>query len=237
MKNVTIGIFMAAVICLLYSCSKAGIINGSGKIVSEYRPQAAFNFIQEDGSINVVVVADTAYSVIVQSDDNVLPYLQTDVDGNVLTIKFKRNFLIKGDQTTVYVHCPTLSGAGIDGSGSITSNDSFSGQEVNLRVDGSGTMHLALTAAHVTAILSGSGDITLEGVAQQYDANVQGSGNIRAYDLIADNATAVINGSGNAFVYAFGNLQATIKGSGNIYFKGHPTVVSSMNGSGGIYQQ
>lgn len=237
MKNITIAGVLAVFVCLIYSCSKGGIIHGSGHLVSDCHPLPSFSYIQQQGSINVVLVKDSTYSVKVETDDNIIAYVQAEVNGSVLTIKFKDNYLIKGDQTTVYVHCPYFVGAGVEGSGSISSADEFNLQQVNLQLDGSGSLNLQLAAVTVTNLLSGSGTVTVAGKANQVNNTVTGSGTITTANLDALNAVAVVRGSGCIYLQATSDLHVDIEGSGNVYYTGNPVVTEQINGSGNVYRK
>ena len=60
-------------------------------------------------------------------------------------------------------------------------------------------------------------------------------GDVRTDELIANEVTVVINGSGSAEVNAVEMLEGEINGSGDILYIGKPeNVHSSVNGSGSI---
>jgi len=68
-------------------------------------------------------------------------------------------------------------------------------------------------------------------------ATTSGSGRMHLANLIANDVTCIISGSGNMYVYAHNSLDATITGSGNIIYSGNPTVNVKTSGSGTVRHQ
>ena len=67
------------------SCS-SNSIQGSGVVKTESRTVPAFSKIELAGSPDVEVVVGPAVSVTVTADDNVLPFIDTEVKGETLKI-------------------------------------------------------------------------------------------------------------------------------------------------------
>ena len=66
------------------------------------------------------------------------------------------------------------------------------------------------------------------------EVKIAGSGKMYLADLIANDVTCIISGSGNMYVHAQNSLNATITGSGNIIYSGNPTVDVKTSGSGSV---
>ena len=188
--------------------------HGSGTAKTETRPVPAFTKIDLAGSPDVEVSVGPAASVNVTTDDNLLPQIQTTVDGDTLHIGSKGSYSTHLG-VKVVVTVPSLRGASISGSG-------------NIRVSG-------LKGEEMEAGITGSGDITLSGSVNHLDARVTGSGDLRANDLAANDVHVSITGSGDASVRPAGELDAKVTGSGSIHYLGHPAQIHRhITGSGDI---
>lgn len=205
-------------VLVLFSCNKDRI-TGSGPVQTESRPVAGFTKVEVYGSTNVHVVQGSAFDVQVTAYANLLPYLETRLEDNVLVIEFKRNAHIRNDNSEVTVTLPVLEGLSTNGSGNMDATGNFTG-------------------SNMSASSSGSGQISINGGAvTNYDIDISGSGKVKSYELIASVATVHISGSGEAEVHATEVLNAHISGSGNIYYKGEPTVNTTISGSGKVIKK
>jgi hypothetical protein len=195
------------------SCS-TNSIQGSGVAKTESRTVPAFSKIELSGSPDVEVVVGPAVSLTVTADDNVLPLIDTEVNGATLEIgshdSYNSHVGVK-----VKITVPTLEGANISGSGDI-------------HVTG-------LKAGEMEAGITGSGNLAIIGVADRLNAHITGSGNLKAKELSAKRVHVTVTGSGDAAVKATDEIEANITGSGNVRYAGNPAEVKrSVVGSGAI---
>lgn len=209
-------------------------VEGNGVVETQDRTPGAFTGIRTRGSVEVTL-QEGPPSVSIQTDSNILPYVITSVDGDLLTIDFKENVCVKA-RVKAIVHVPSVHMLSIEGAGNITGTAPFSPNTLALSITGSGNITFAgTTTSTVSASITGSGDIYLRGNTTSLSALVAGSGDIHAFDLPAEKATASIRGSGNVEVHVTRHLNATITGSGSIFYMGNPIVSTSITGSGKVY--
>jgi hypothetical protein len=163
-------------------------------------------------------------SVVLEGDKEILDKIETDVDGNKLTIgrqdKWHWNDWGWRDEKriTVYVTVTNLEGIGVSGSGDVVGTGKFSTGNLELKVSGSGSLEIEADAkGEVTADVSGSGDLSVKGSCQSFDSGVSGSGKVNVSATITGKADISVSGSGK--VVASGTAQqikATISGSGKV---------------------
>ena len=218
MKKIFIPLF---VVVLLLACNTVtiggnNVVDGSGVVVSETRSVSGFDSIELPGSADVDIKIGDGESVVVETDDNILPLIQTEVRGHTLVIRNKPLTNIRtqnGVQVTVTMK--SLESLRIPGSGNVTIT--------------------GLDGGSVALDISGSGNVIAQGTADSVDINLSGSGNILVGDLQARTVEVRIGGSGNVEVYASEALNASIPGSGSITYRGIPASVDkSISGSGSI---
>jgi len=189
-------------------------IHGSGNIITESRNVGSFSKINLSGSPDVDVTVGSGVSVAVTADDNIVPIINTTVDGDTLNIDSKQSYSTSHD-VKVKITVPTLDGVFVSGSGDIHAT--------------------GLKAGEMRVKVTGSGDITLNGTAGHLSTEVTGSGDVRAGDLSARSVQVNVTGSGDVTVRATEELDATVTGSGDVHYFGNPPQVRKhVTGSGDI---
>lgn len=212
-------------------------ITGDGNQKKESRTVADFSSLSSHGAIDVKIVYGQSNSISVEADENLLPYIETNVVNGKLIIQTKKNVNLRSRKKMIVsvsmtkVNALQLSGSGnIDGNGSFTSDE-----ETKIMLSGSGNIHFSSGSfKDLELAISGSGNIDVKGgSANSVLVSVSGSGNADCSDITADKADVKISGSGNAKVNVNKSLTANISGSGNVYYKGNASDISTrIMGSG-----
>lgn len=208
---------------------------GSGRLSTESRTVADFSGIALRGSMTLVVSQGDKASVTVRADDNLLPLLETVVEGTRLQIGWKRGERIRTRSTvTVTVVTPKLTALAVAGSGDVELG-AFSTPNLKLSLAGSGNARMAgLKTDELGVSVSGSGDVRGNGQAGKLTISIAGSGDVRLGDLPSDEVSVRIAGSGDAVVHANKTLAISIAGSGDVAYSGDATVTRSVAGSGSV---
>ncbi len=84
---------------LLTACSYGGVnisvnsitVNGSGTITTQERTVSDFSKVELQSIGNLTIKQGDSESLTVKADDNLLPYITTDVSGDTLVIGMKPN--------------------------------------------------------------------------------------------------------------------------------------------------
>lgn len=224
---------------LLVPAAALAATTGSGKTVTESRSVGEFQAIKSSGSMDIIVKQGAQTSVQVSTDDNLLPLLETSVEGSgdsaTLIVRWKRgeNISHRGD-VKVSVVTPRLSLVSASGSGDIQV-DGFQTPALQVAVAGSGNTRLAqLNTEDLGIRISGSGDVAGQGRAAKMKVSIAGSGSVKLTELKSDDVSVNIAGSGDAAVNAQKTLAVSIAGSGDVVYTGEATVKSSVAGSGSV---
>jgi hypothetical protein len=208
-------------------------VQGSGQVVAEDRNVSAFNEIKLKGMGNVILAKGENQSVEIVTDDNIMPLIETMVQGKKLIISYKKNN-IKPTTLDFFITVAELKGVSIAGSGDITGKSRFLSDNFYADISGSGDIRMELEVDRLESAITGSGAINLSGKTVHHRASITGSGDIDAFDMDAKNVSVKISGSGDCKVNATETLTAKISGSGDVYYKGQPRVNTSISGSGSI---
>lgn len=225
--------FVFIVIMTITACM--GVVRGSGNLITENRQVSGFDRIELGGSGELIITQDGSESVRVETDDNVMQYIEVRVENGTLKLGFRNNVNIISTTRLVFsVSVDDLVGVQISGSGS-ADGDQLETDRLDLSVSGSGNIQFAeLQAVEVNANISGSGLMNLAGAVASQAVDISGSGSYMAGDLCSESIKISVSGSGNATVCATGTLDADISGSGAVNYYGMPAVNSSTSGSGSI---
>ncbi|PVD53244.1 DUF2807 domain-containing protein [Terrimonas sp.] len=233
MKHILVLPFL---LLLVHSCINRETVHGNGNETTESRNPGSFKRIQLMGSMDVEIKKGDERSVEINAEENLLPYIETKVEGDKLIVKFSDDVNIDADKDIIVkVTTPALTEASVMGSGDISGDGKFeSDDKIEINVLGSGNVKMELDAPAIEAKVTGSGDIDIAGNTKDATYNTMGSGNIKASDLKAENTEAKTMGSGNIRAFASVKLKATIMGSGDISYKGGGAVTSNVHGSGAV---
>ncbi len=202
-------------------------IPGSGNIVVEARDVAGFERIDLAGEGRVEVTLGGDASMTIETDDNLMEYLEVSVSGSTLTLRTVGDGSFDIDPTASIiwrVTVPTLAAVTISGAGSIDVAG-VEGERIDATVDGAGDITLpGLDAATLVAQINGAGSIVAGGTADSVDAAVNGAGTIDFGELKAANASLLINSSANITIWATDMIDISGNGPGTVAVYGSPEV-------------
>lgn len=211
-------------------------INGNGVSASQDRSVGSFHSVSAMGSMNVIVSQSSSPSIKIQSDQNLLEYIETRNNGGTIEIYTREGYnLDPKTDITVYASAPDFKNISVSGSGKLKSTNKITGSStLKAEVSGSGDILLDVDAPKVDTRISGSGSSTIKGTTKDFTAHISGSGDIHCFDLLSENTEIDIAGSGNADVYASKSLDIDIAGGGDVRYKGNPAVKQNISGSGDV---
>jgi hypothetical protein len=181
---------------------------------TQTRSVAQFSRLDLAGSNNVTVTVGERQSVVVHADSKLINDVTTRVVDGTLTIADTGSFTAPSPMS-VEVSVPSLAALEVSGSGQI----SVSG----------------IKAQWLTVTISGNGLLYATGSAAQLDVTLNGEGAAQLNQLVADNVSAFVTGSGLIEVTATASLVAVIPGDGAIIYGGNPPqVTTSVTGTGTV---
>jgi hypothetical protein len=210
-------------------------IRGNGNVKTEERSLGSFKSVSSHGSFNIYVSSGNQ-SVKIEAEENLLPYIETYIDGSTLHVRTKNDaWLRPSREVKIFVSSPDFENIHSYGSGNIIGQSKIvNTSKLELEVSGSANIKMNADAPEINTETNGSGDIDLKGETKSFKAVVRGSGNVRAMDLKSEDATIKIYGSGNADIFASVKLDVNIAGSGDVRYKGDGQVSSHIAGSGSV---
>lgn len=213
-------------------------VTGDGELATQDRQVGDVRGVEVSGSMHVIVNQGPAAAVRVEADRNLLSYIETSLDGDVLQVHPRRGYNLHSRAgIKIYVTAPQYHTLAVTGSGKIQSGSRImGGNMLKVEVTGSGDIIADVDAPAVNTEITGSGTVTLKGNTRTLGSEITGSGDVHGFDLKSEATEVEINGSGNAEVFASKQLNVSISGSGDVQYKGSPAINQSISGAGKIRQ-
>lgn len=210
-------------------------VSGSGTIKTETRAVSGFTGISLSVGGLVEIQQGSAEGVTIETDDNLLPLLETVVEHGTLKIRpATRNTSFRTKKLKFIVYAKTIESLDIAGAGDIRA-DALKASALKTSIAGSGDIRIKwLDADALTVSIVGSGDFVAGGRAASLDASIAGSGDIKTGNLESKAVDISIAGSGDATVWARETLKVSVAGAGDVKYYGDAQVKKSIGGSGSI---
>jgi hypothetical protein len=232
-----LGLFGAAL------CALFGIAKAAPETSTETRPiDARVVRVKLDGMIELRVRQGDTPALVLKGDPQWIEKTTTLQSGDTLNIgtegrvRFNRIFPVHAELTLPAlreVTSESLGGTEVTG---------FSGNELELTLDGAGSMKVwcnyklvtanlggigsmqlqGLNAEGVDLRLSGAGYVTLRGTSKWLKADLGGLGGLDAQGFTADTVSVDLSGLGNATVTAHQNANLNLSGMGSVTVYGKP---------------
>ena len=211
-------------------------IRGNGVMKMESRSAGTFNGIDVSGNVKVYVKQDSATTIRIETDENLLEYMITDNRNGTLHIHQKEGTNLKPSRSIkVYVSSPSFKRFKASGACDFFTENKITGSEpVNINLSGASDVKLELIVPGIDADLSGAGTITLKGETKNFSVDGSGSTNIKCFELMTENTTIELSGAGDAEVFASVKLEVDVSGAADVKYKGNATVNQKISGAGSV---
>ncbi len=228
-------LLLAATALLSFSSQNNERIKGNGNVKEESREASAFTDISTSGVYKVIIEQGNTHSIRVEAEDNLLPYIVTDISRGELSIHSKKGYNIQPTKDIkVYITLQKVEKLSASGASGFTSRGKLTSDRILLDLSGAADANLDIRTHELKVGVSGAGNITLKGNTDKADYGVSGSADISALDLTTDEAKLGISGTGKANVFVQKSLNVVISGMGNVKYKGEPSINQIISGMGKI---
>jgi hypothetical protein len=211
------------------------IVEGSGNLKSETRAVQDVERVSLEDFGDLTIIQGETEGLTIEADDNLLPYIQSEMKGRELVLKFRDGYELTTDATIRYtLRVKTLSRVAVAGAANVTA-DALNTGDIALNVAGAGNIKIAdLKAQNLRCESSGTGNFDLKGKVNSQTLTINGAGNYTAGDLESKEGTVTINGTGNVTMWTVDQLNVTINGFGSVNYYGSPRVSESITGGGSV---
>jgi hypothetical protein len=228
---------LALVSFLPGACSSLpGIVSGSGEIASETRTFAGITGVALATSGNLTIELGEEESLLIEADDNLLPYIKTDIHDGALTIGNRPEMILKPSQEIRYVlTVRSLESIAVLSLGSIIA-PALQADHFLVEINSTGKIAIAsLNTKSLEVTIVSIGDVEIRGgQVESQQVTIASTGTYTAGDMRSQNAEISIKSSGGATIWVTDHLDVNIKSNGDVYYYGSPDVSLETASSGKV---
>lgn len=185
-----------------FSFSLSRGVKGSGNIKTEQREVSEFNSVKVGGAIVVEITAQKDYGLEVEGDDNILPLIKTEVDGDTLRISSEKGYSAS-NPIRVRISAQNIDDLDLSGASKVS------------------IVNLDNESLNVDA--SGASKISCEGKTKNLTVDMSGASNLDGEKLFAENVSVDASGASKASVAVKDSLKADLSGASKVVYYGNPT--------------
>jgi hypothetical protein len=211
----------SALLFLNFMPTQAQRIRGNGNVQAETRALEGFTSIQAGGAFDVYFKAGNGFHVVVEADENLLPYLETKVSGGTLYLH-SRASIQRPKALNVYIELPLLTSITLSGAADGYGEGTFYSEDLTINLSGASDLEMDLEASQLHVQQSGSSDLNIGGVADALDLKISGSSDFKGQGLRVRQAQMVLSGASDAKVYCEEALEVSASGSSDVVCWGRP---------------
>lgn len=219
-------VLCAAAVALMVGCDFFPLVQGSGYLTTSTYNFTDFSTIAATQACRVHVVPDTAYSVSVTSDDNLLPYLEVRRNGaGAVLIGLAQGNNYHGITFNAEVHMPVLVGLDLSGASEARVDSGFaSTQPLDATLSGASLADIkGLSCTAVNADISGASSLSIGGTIASETLIVSGTSTANLLACAATRATVAVSGASEAWINA-GQISLSASGASKLYYLGNPSI-------------
>jgi putative autotransporter adhesin-like protein len=193
---------------------------GSGTVVSDPRTVSDFAEIGVTSAITLAVKIGPEASIVVTTDDNIVPHVKTEFARGRLKIYVDESYSTKTG-VKVAVSVPALRALSGAGASKSTVVDVHS-ESFQLNLSGASECRLQVEANSLNLKLDGGSTARIAGAAKEFELVCGGASKVDAHELTANIVKAELNGASTARVNATDELDATANGASTLRYAGRP---------------
>jgi hypothetical protein len=219
-----------------------GMAQAAPEVATETRPiDARVVRVKLDGVVDLRIRQGSIATLTLSGDPRWLAKTVTVQSGDTLNIDTDVHGRVRLGSLHAELTLPALREVSSESLGS-TDVSGFSGDELDLSLDGAGSMRISCNYKLVSASLGGIGSmhlqslsgegvdlnlrgagfVTLSGRAKWLKADLGGLGSLDAREFTADSVNVDLSGLGNASVTAHQNANLNLSGMGSVTVYGKP---------------
>lgn len=236
-----------SVLVLFAFCGCNKITLSGNNITKEFSIEGSYTELSVENAFDVTV-SDAVSQITITTDENVMPKVVVEKDGDKLKIHLKPLSINLGTDLELKVVLPynadltevALSGAsefrseyGLEGekvevdlSGASDFYCDINADEIDMNLSGASKIEGGVSATELDLDLAGASDATLTGQVATLKVDLSGASNIKKtvvdnrYGLVCDRCEGSLSGASNAYIHCDGTIKVGLSGASDLHFTG-----------------
>ncbi len=216
-------------LCTLQACGLGTL--GNGKVITDARQVGAFKRVSINSAVKATV-GPGARSLTLRADENLLPLLETVIEGDTLVIRTNAGELI-AHATALEATITNDVLEGVDASGAATVTGAAT-PTTSFPISASGSSDVVLTGLSSTSLTinaSGSSTVTVSGAATTGAVTASGASDVHLRGVPLQSLQVDASGSSNVEAQVSGSLTGVASGASDIVITGNPTNSVTVSGA------
>ena len=238
MKNKVLPVLsFAFLFSIVTSCILGPTVTGNGNVTKEQRDVDSFDKINVTRGLNVYLSPGDVPKIIVEADENLLDYIETEVNDKTLNITSSA-LIRRSKSMKVFVTTTKLSKIHASAGSNVNSEDLISCGDLDISASAGSNIKLQIDAEDIEVSASAGSNITLEGNASEAELKASSGSNIKAEKLKANECNARTSSGANIWIKVTNELDGRASSGGNVFYSGNPKRTNIEKSSGGnVIQQ
>ena len=231
MKKNVLKTEIAVLMMLLFSL---GVMaqNENRNVITQDRSVATFDGIKVSGVFNVFFTQGEHQSVKIETDENLMDKITTEVNNGILELGTRGSINNPG-KLIVYIFAKDLKSLSMGGASSFQTTNKLTTSKLNIEISGIAKAALNTDATLVKCDISGVGRLDLRGTGDQLTADISGTAKLVAPKFEVKDAKIDASGVASAVVNAMKSVSLDASGASNIkYIPNDNLEIKSKDASG-----
>ncbi|RZJ69200.1 head GIN domain-containing protein [Flavobacterium sp.] len=209
-------------------------IVGSGNVKTETRKiNGPFDSVKSERGLDVVIVQSDEVSVVIEADDNLLPKIETKLDGKTLVITTEFNSYSNVSSKKITVKMPTIKGLEAESGSTMTSEGNLRSEKLELTSSSGSNLKVSVEADKLTADSSSGSGIEVSGKALNFSTSSSSGSHVTAGDLLANEIAADASSGSSILVHPILKLSGEASSGGSVKYNNEPKSFTKDESSGG----
>lgn len=223
MKQTLLILFLVS-LSLFTGCTDR--ITGSGREAVKTYNYTDFTEVYIKDACKATVVEGDSFSIVIEVDDNILPYVEVYQSGAILKIGLKGGYSYNDIQFRATVTLPSLTALKVKDATNATVTRNLTSTALLLSANDASGISGNITSSALTIYAEDASDITLSGTATNLDIRGNDASDIQLKSLVSETVTVDINDASEAVVQASHTIKGTVSDASMLYYYGEPTAVT-----------
>jgi hypothetical protein len=233
--NLTSITFVLAAIVMIAFSACDNMIAGSGNVITEERSVKDFTGIEVSGAFKVYLSQGEEVGLLIEADDNVMPYIETNVRGGTLHIG-TRGLGFTNSTTTAHITLNDPRQIRISGAVKVTGTTPLEFEKLQVTASGASDLEFEAYGGRLQLKMSGASKANLSGEVEELHLKLSGASKLTAECMHTQEADIDVSGASSASISVEEDLYVTASGASSVRYLGRPNVRSSVSGAGKVVQ-
>jgi hypothetical protein len=198
-------------------------VKGSGHLIKETRDLSSFHALDIGGAWNIELIKSDEEKIIIETDDNIMPYVISKVSGGELEV-YNKVDIINPTELNLSIYYKNIDDLNISGAAELFSSDVLKCESLKADFSGAAEITLHIEVKNMEGDFSGASKVELEGRGGDVELDISGAANFRAYGLEIQVLDLEASGAAVVKVLVLKKLTVDASGASSVRYKGSPEI-------------